>query len=1125
MKKLFKIFLTAAAAVLFGTYAVSAQTWNSDPEPGKIKIKVNVKDFATGRPMPDVSVAFHLHWSTGKDENFITIKSGVDGSGWDAILFEYRQKPGVSGYSYYAYSPNYDGKLFDLNQLTHIDCDGLNGYSWKIVAGKVRNYKGGANSEALYQSAGYDNAKLTKDNKWQSQGAVIEFDVYFEHSGISQYTVYFDSSKATGGGVSDPVIVSANGKVSQPSGTPVCAEHPSWDFLYWACNGAEWNFNSPVTQNMTLEPVWSNPNVQGIIHVKVYMWDHDGYKEHPKSKVAETYINGVPGEYKAEDFTQNYGWTTIPIKGATMILKCYLNDGKRDYWPVGYPHTNDDWRKNETYSRVTTDNNGEATYTLTQQQLQNMKSWGLGVDASDAYNKSKFQFQIDNDPVEKQIGYYDRGYGDEAATFAWDYWQTSGNNDKTGLVGVRWVPEGGRHTDHPSVYIAKNENDAVIITNEMLTNGFEFTFVCYLVPSAAVEFDLNGGQLSKPAVPANFPIQTFEPINSMSQTQTKYQVTNPGNPTWPVADDHLVFAGWYEVLRDAAGNETLASSPYDFSREVTKSFKLRALYDDQVYTVRWANEGWTDDDNKLLEKDVNMKAGAYPTYDHSSLPTSSNALRNFVGWDLYTASVTGAYTFGSQKYDKTDFVAKNSMTEVTISEAQGLRYYVSPKPVNGDQIYIAVFEDDPNVVWKIRNNQTIAKYKSLYDAVNNVNPSSAVTGFDLTLADGDILEFHGNTTEPAATVIGKSNITVRSASSATIYTANTFSVTNTSTATQVGSITVTGSNVTFTNIKLQGNTFANDGNHRNAHLLYVNGGTVNIMTGCTVTGHSSADGAAILVGSGTLNVSGGTFSNNANTNAGNYGGAIDNRGTLNLTGGSFSGNSSKDSKGNAISQRGTLYIGGNPSFDSYQDIYLECERTSDTGSGTIRTIIKNNTITSSNKIPVRLGTATTNLYAGRNVLESGSANVVTGDLEKFNVLNQSDLTAKILELAYMTTDAGSGKPVLELVELPTRIQIIKSGLKTGESAVFTVSKGSDVRTVVLTGKNSNGDSVSKYVSNLEPGQWTITENTSWSWAYTTTEASKTCTVQQGKTIAVTFTNTSKENVPKHAEASKNNDFR
>lgn len=101
------------------------------------------------------------------------------------------------------------------------------------------------------------------------------------------------------------------------------------------------------------------------------------------------------------------------------------------------------------------------------------------------------------------------------------------------------------------------------------------------------------------------------------------------------------------------------------------------------------------------------------------------------------------------------------------------------------------------------------------------------------------------------------------------------------------------------------------------------------------------------------------------------------------------------------------------------------------------------------------------------------------------------------------------------------VTLKKTGLRKGESAVFTFTKDNKVYAkVMLTGKDENGGEVSKTIA-LTAGEWTVTE-TLWSWAYNVANNAQSIT----KSIAsdsnddsnddakvFAFTNSRKESIP------------
>ena len=104
-----------------------------------------------------------------------------------------------------------------------------------------------------------------------------------------------------------------------------------------------------------------------------------------------------------------------------------------------------------------------------------------------------------------------------------------------------------------------------------------------------------------------------------------------------------------------------------------------------------------------------------------------------------------------------------------------------------------------------------------------------------------------------------------------------------------------------------------------------------------------------------------------------------------------------------------------------------------------------------------------------------------------------------------------------------KLVIKKTGLKAGDSAIFTLPNGDFTRSVILTGINDDGREVSVTLTRVEIGTWTITES-AWSWAYTPTTPTKTVTLDDVTTVTVSFANTLKSSTPTHDEASVKNEF-
>lgn len=236
-----------------------------------------------------------------------------------------------------------------------------------------------------------------------------------------------------------------------------------------------------------------------------------------------------------------------------------------------------------------------------------------------------------------------------------------------------------------------------------------------------------------------------------------------------------------------------------------------------------------------------------------------------------------------------------------------------------------------------------------------------------------------------------------------------------------------GATLTINGGTIDGCTAVNNGGAivtDNGGKVVVNGGTIQ---NCSTTNHN---GGAIYNGTNSnVTIAGGTIQN---CSAHEAGGAIYNEGNLTISAGTIS-NTSAGTIANGIYQNGMMYLSGNPDFGG-KVVYLPCNKTSDNGSGINRVITKNGNITvSASSIHVWLGSASNNLYTGRNYFETGNAAVVEGDLNLFTIDNQSDLDTKALIKRFAANDATTHNAVLEIFN-PTWV-----GAVTSQPSGFDVS--------------------------------------------------------------------------------------
>lgn len=273
------------------------------------------------------------------------------------------------------------------------------------------------------------------------------------------------------------------------------------------------------------------------IELNSYLWDHDAYT----------------GEY-------GRGQTTTPVGGLTYDIVYY------DY---------DNAATRQVLKTVTVDSNGQATITLSAEELQTLEAFRKNLPEN-------HHLTLDISPSTKPAS--------DGKTYAWD-WQTVDGTGSAGVIGVRTmqIPDGNggwkQAKQGGSEYVTSgrytysyNPNHTPWLNHDLLTNGFQIQWNCYVTPSMTVTFDAGEGT-------GAFPAQQFKPITSVPDDQQNYLVSDPGAPTAPEGKN---FVGWYKVESDGS----LESTPWDFAdRIVTKTMTLKAVYADQKYTVKFEVPG------------------------------------------------------------------------------------------------------------------------------------------------------------------------------------------------------------------------------------------------------------------------------------------------------------------------------------------------------------------------------------------------------------------------------------------------------------------------------------------------------------------------------------------------------
>ena len=353
------------------------------------------------------------------------------------------------------------------------------------------------------------------------------------------------------------------------------------------------------------------------IELHSYLWNHNAYN-------SSTYGSGQ---------------TDSPAGGLTYNIVYY------DY---------EDAATQQVLTTVTVDSTtGKDMITLSAEELKTLDAF---LETLPAYHHLTLDISPSTDSTA------------DGKTYAWD-WQTVDGTGSAGVIGVRtmkipdenggWklakegsskIVTSGRYTYSP------NPNHTPWLNQDLLTNGFQIQWNCYVTPSMTVTFDVGEGT-------GTFAAQQFKPITSVSDHQKDYLVRNTGNPAAPGGK---IFVGWYKVESDGS----LESTPWDFAnRIVTQTMTLKAVYaDKKYYTVKFEVPG--DAGTPALFQENQYIIGNTPTWSGED-PAKDGYV--FIGWKETEGSgnKNTLYTFhDTYSVEKTsrEIYAENSNEAVKVTK-------------------------------------------------------------------------------------------------------------------------------------------------------------------------------------------------------------------------------------------------------------------------------------------------------------------------------------------------------------------------------------------------------------------------------------------------------------------------
>lgn len=441
MKKILSILLITLAA-LVGNFNTSAQSMAL--ERGKVKFKFNVKDVVTEEPVSGAKIQLYIQVRNSGSGAFerkpflLTSESNSAGEIFGYISYTENSNQGgkLGGNdAYYIWAPGSGGNAYVSLQTIDFDPSPSTTYSYDLppaTTPRIRNLISATNATKVYQNVygGFDNCYLS--GNWLTQGAAIEFDVYVRDNSTTR-TVGFDKSEISNASAFTDITVPKGSvfNVSSITTTPLCV-YPANVFDYWSIDGTTPFESATMTSNITLKPVWkaSGPR-EGKINFKVFMWDHDAYMRSPKiyyplygqgythQITGKNGVNTVMSNFELSDYWTNSGWTDTKVCNLRFTVRTY-------------PHQSGAPDNPRQIGEITTDENGEATLTLSNSEM----------------NDLEVGYIIDTDPDPTSLGYIDMEteLGTERLYCVFNYdWMSIADVQNAGLMGVRYIPEGTRH--------------------------------------------------------------------------------------------------------------------------------------------------------------------------------------------------------------------------------------------------------------------------------------------------------------------------------------------------------------------------------------------------------------------------------------------------------------------------------------------------------------------------------------------------------------------------------------------------------------------------------------------------------------------------------------------------------
>ena len=137
------------------------------------------------------------------------------------------------------------------------------------------------------------------------------------------YTVTFDSA---GGSAVKPQTITSGQKATEPEAAPT---REGYDFVEWQYKGVKFNFNTEITENITLKAIWEAKeftvtfNTDGGSAVSAQKVKYNGTANEPEDPTKDEYT--FKGWFKEKELTNKFVFTT-PIKADTTIYAKWVKN-------------------------------------------------------------------------------------------------------------------------------------------------------------------------------------------------------------------------------------------------------------------------------------------------------------------------------------------------------------------------------------------------------------------------------------------------------------------------------------------------------------------------------------------------------------------------------------------------------------------------------------------------------------------------------------------------------------------------------------------------------------------------------------------------------------------------------